>query len=443
MANPPPREHKLTAAARALAESRTPPGAPLVVGLSGGMDSVSLLDAISPLADRRPILACHVNHGVSPRADIWERFCRELCAAYGVRIFVRRVDGEIAAGGMTEQRARRERMRAFADLPAAAIVVAHHADDQAETVLFRMLRGTGAYGMGAMRACAPLPGAAERTLLRPWLEIPRAEIADYARRRRLRWVEDEDNRNVARRRNFLRHRAMPVLREYFPDSGRTLSAAACRFGDAAALLGELADEDDRRAGGGEDGGRELAYFQEKGAARLRNWLHIRLSGDGARFGERGLAEAARQILACRGELSLPFAGRTLRVWRGRLYADTLPPPPESFRQIVDPRRGRLEMPQIGGALVSRRVPDGGLCGRKIAGGLVARLRRGGERLYISGRARAVSDLLRAAEMAPWLRRRLPLLFAGDTLAAVPGVAVAAEFRAENGETGVEYTMEWR
>lgn len=438
-----PREDKLAAVACALAESRTPPGAPLVVGLSGGMDSVALLDALLPMTDRRPISACHINHGVSPRADLWEKFCRELCEARGVPLFVRRVPAEVSAGGMTEQRARHERMRAFAEIPAAAIVVAHHADDQAETVLFRMLRGTGAYGMGAMRACAPMPGAAKGILLRPWLEIPRAEIAEYARRRRLRWVEDEDNRNVARRRNFLRHRAMPVLRECFPDSGRTLSAAASRFGDAAALLAELADEDDRRAGGEDCGGRELAYFQKAGVARLRNWLHIRLSRDGARFGERGLAEAARQILACRGELALPFAGRTLRVWRGRLYADTLPPPPGSFRQLVDPQRERLEMPQIGGALVSRRVCGGGLCGRKISGGLVARLRRGGERLHISGRARAVSDLLREAEMAPWLRRRLPLLFSGDTLAAVPGVAVAADFRAANGETGVEYTMEWR
>ena len=327
----PKREHELTAAARALFAARIAPGAPLVVGLSGGMDSVSLLDAALPLAAQWPLAACHVNHGISARADMWEKFCRQICAARGVRLFVRRVSG-VAAGEMSEQRARKERMRAFAALPAAAVVAAHHADDQAETVLFRMLRGTGAHGMGAMRSFAPLPGAAEMSLLRPWLHIPRADIADYARRRRLRWVEDEDNRNVARRRNFLRHRVMPVLREYFPDSGRTLATAASRFGGAAALLAELADEDERRAADGGEGW-ALAYFQKIGEARLQNFLHIRLSRAGARFSERGLAEAARQILGCRGGLSLPFAGMTLRVRRNRLFADA-PPLPNSPPPVV-------------------------------------------------------------------------------------------------------------
>ena len=439
MENLPKCEHKLTAAARALIAAKLAPGAPIAVGLSGGMDSVSLLHAMIPLSDRWTILACHVNHGISERAAAWESLCRRICAERGVQLFVRRAE---CAKKTTEEDARRERMRAFAGLPATAIVAAHHADDQAETVLFRMLRGTGAHGMSAMRAFAPLPGAAHKQLLRPWLDIPRGIIAEYARRNRLQWAEDEDNRNVARRRNFLRHRVMPVLRDYFPDSGKTLSTAASRFGGASALLNELADEDGQRAMNGEEGW-EIAYFRTAGALRLQNWLHSHLSRAGARFSERGLAEAARQILGADGELTIPFAGLTFRLWRGRLYADTLPPPPDTFRQFVDPRRERMEMPQIGGALILRRGTDGGLCGQKIAGGLVASLRQGGERMQTAGRVRAVSDLLREAKMAPWLRRRLPLLFAGGQLAAVPGVAVAADFRAADGAVGVNCRMEWR
>ena len=431
-------DNKLTNALRALFESHIKPGDTAVIALSGGMDSMAMLEASLPLKERWQIAACHVNHGISSRADAWESFCREQCKLKEVKFYSRRAR---ATGDVSENWARKVRMNAFAELPARAVIAAHHADDQAETVLFRMLRGTGAHGMSAMRSCAPLPGAPHLMLLRPWLDIPRSTISEYARQRKLRWVEDEDNRNVARRRNFLRHRVMPVLREYFPDSGRTLSVAASRFGMASGLLGELADEDESRARNGE--GLDLSYFRKVGSARLQNWLHVRLSRESAKFGERGLAEAARQIINCRGELALDFAGRTLRIWRHRLYIDSPSTPPDFFSLPLDMERERQNLPQIGGSLVLRRIIGDGLSGRKIAEGVVAQLRQGGERLRVSShRARSVSDILREAEIAPWHRCRLPLLYVGGSLAAVPGVAVSADFRAESGESGIECRMEW-
>ena len=431
-------DNKLTNAVRALFELHVAPGDTAVIALSGGMDSIAMLDAAVPLQKKWRIAACHVNHGISPRADAWESFCREQCDSHGVQFFSRRAT---ATDDVSENWARKVRMDAFAELPVRAVVAAHHADDQAETVLFRMLRGTGAHGMSAMRACAPLPGAPHLLLLRPWLDVPRAEIVEYVRHRKLRWVEDEDNRNVARRRNFLRHRVMPVLREYFPDSGKTVSVAASRFGMASRLLAELADEDEHRARDGE--GLDLEYFRAVGTVRLQNWLHVRLSRESAKFGERGLAEAARQIMNCRGELALDFAGRTLRIWRQRLYMDAPSSPPDFFSLPLDMERERQNLPQVGGALILRRIIGDGLSGRKITGGVVAQLRRGGERLRVSAhRARAVSDMLREADIAPWHRCRLPLLFVGEAVAAVPGVAVAADFRAETGESGIECRMEW-
>ncbi|MGU9950877.1 MAG: tRNA lysidine(34) synthetase TilS [Gammaproteobacteria bacterium WSBS_2016_MAG_OTU1] len=435
-------ENKLTAAARALFEDKVPAGQSIVVALSGGMDSVSLLDAILPLASRWKILACHVNHGLSDCADAWEQFCRQLCDSRGVHLYVRRV---VPPPGETgEHWARQARMQAFAQLPTSVIVAAHHADDQAETILFRVLRGTGAHGMGAIRACVPLPGAAHLILLRPWLKIEQREISRYARSRRLSWVEDDDNRNLTRRRNFLRRRVMPVVREYFPDSGRSLSMAATRFGDASALLADLADEDGQRASGAADGGLDLDYFQSVGALRLQNWLHVRLLRHSAKFSERGLVEAARQILFCQGELSLRFSEFTLRVWRRRLYVDLLPLMPDFFRIEVKTNQERHNLPQIGGALVLRRVVGGGLDDAKIGSGLFAQLRQGGERLHLSAeRARPVSNLLRAANIAPWRRQRLPLLFVDDVLAAVPGVAVAENFRATGDKEGIDCQIEWQ
>ena len=433
-------EHNPTAAIGEILEAETRRGDTVAVALSGGMDSAALLDAALSAASGRKIAACHVNHGISAASDAWERFCEQLCESRGVQLFARRAP---PTEKTTEKWARNARMQAFSELPVRAILAAHHADDQAETVLFRLLRGTGAHGLGAMRAVVPLPGADNNILLlRPWLGIPRQEIADYARRRRLCWVEDDDNRNLERRRNFLRQRAMLVLREYFPDCGRTLATAAARLDAASLLLASLAEEDEKKAGGEKDGW-DLDYFQEAGAARLQNWLHVRLLRNSARFSERGLVEAARQIIAVRrGETSLQFAGMNLRVWKGRLYLDSLPPLPPFFRVPLKSGQERYEFPELGGALVLRRAPGGALSGN-TGEPLVAQLRRGGERINIEdGNVRAVSDLLRDAEIPPWRRRRLPLLFVGKTLAAIPGIAVAPKFRARQGENGINCRMEW-
>ena len=448
MENSPKRESELTAAIREALAANLPLGKVVAVALSGGMDSSSLLDAVLPLSARWPIIACHVNHGLSPSAAAWERFCAEVCHARGVPLHIARAT---PSGAGSEEWARNARMRAFARLPAAAVLAAHHADDQAETVLFRVLRGTGLPGMGAMRICAPLPGATGMLLLRPWLNIPRTVIAAYARRRQLAWVEDEDNSNVSRRRNFLRRRAMPVLREGFPDSGRILAAAAGRFAAGADLLAALATADESLARAA-DGGLRVADFRRLGEARIRNWLHVALLSRGARFSERGLAEAARQIVANGGDgLCFRFHGAeaeterrlTLRVWRGHLHWDHLPPPPKDFARALSCVPGRHECPEIGGTLIMRRTCGVGLAGDKIGGVLWARLPRGGERVWLSShRARALSDLMREAKIAPWRRRLLPLLFADSELAVAPGIAVAAPFRAKQGEEGLECRFEW-
>ena len=139
-------------------------------GLSGGMDSVSLLEATLPLQGRWKILVCHVNHGISLHADSWERFCRRLCEKKNIPIIVCRVPTPPVVAS--------EDWRGNNAWPPLRIIgksvlAAHHANDQAETVLFRLLRGSGVCGMAAMRPCATLPGASHIQLLRPWLHIGR------------------------------------------------------------------------------------------------------------------------------------------------------------------------------------------------------------------------------------------------------------------------------
>jgi len=203
-------------------------GKRLAVGLSGGVDSVVLLHLLRELAPRHGfrLSAVHVHHGLSPNADDWARFCRKLCRGWVVPLTVRRVSVQKKGRGL-EAAAREARRAAFAAVAADAIVLAHHLDDQAETVLLNLLRGAGPRGAAAMQAAGRL---GDKRLLRPLLQVRRREILAYARAHHLEWIEDESNRDAALARNFLRLRVGPLLEERFPRWRESLARAALELG---------------------------------------------------------------------------------------------------------------------------------------------------------------------------------------------------------------------
>lgn len=211
------------------------PAATVVVGFSGGLDSTVLLHAASHLAPEAGfrISARHVHHGLSPNADTWADSCKRFCTDLGIPLATVRVDVPAHSGEGLEAAARRVRHEALAADPANWVLLGHHADDQAETILHNLLRGAG------LRGAAAMPEANGR-LLRPLLSLPRSALFAYANSSGLAWVEDESNADQRYTRNFLRGRAIPMLAERFPQAGVQLAAAACRFGEAESLLDDLA-----------------------------------------------------------------------------------------------------------------------------------------------------------------------------------------------------------
>src|SRR5882762_3241102 len=193
------------------------PGAHLALGLSGGVDSVALLSILLELARRLQFSlgAVHVNHGISPNAARWAGFCDELCAKVQIPLQQETVGIDSYRSLGLEGAARRARYEAFARVDADFIVLAQHRDDQAETLLLRLLRGAGLPGLAAMSPLRALTGTRAR-LLRPLLALSRAEIEAYARLRGLEWVEDESNVDTLRQRNFLRHEVFPLIERQFP-----------------------------------------------------------------------------------------------------------------------------------------------------------------------------------------------------------------------------------
>jgi tRNA(Ile)-lysidine synthase len=385
-----------------MASSRKPPSADLgglelrgqrlAVGLSGGIDSVVLLDLLRRVRRREGfrLEAVHVHHGLSPRADAWARACRALCRRWHIPLVVRRVTVRRRGRGL-EAAARTARREVFASHPAPVIALAHQLDDQAETVLLNLLRGAGVRGASAMPVVGRL---GEKTLLRPLLAVPRREIVAYARAQGLAWVEDESNRDAALTRNFLRLHVGPLLETRFPRWRESLARAARHFA--------AADADARVA--------------------LREFLR----GQGLRApSEAKLADMLRQFTGGGARTAIEHDGARLRVYRGRVSVEPSGAWP-------------------GGKLRLRPVRGQGIDAARLErSGMTLRARTGGERLQLHARRprRTLKNLFQEAGVPPWQREHLPLLYCGDELVWVPGLGIAAGWQASRGARGV--VPEWR
>ena len=243
----------------------------LSVGLSGGCDSVVLLHALVELGFAERIDVIHVHHGLSPNAGQWVTFCINYCRRLGVECLVRHVEVEQGSGLGLEAAARAVRYRVFSSVAADTLLLGHHRGDQAETVLFNLLRGAGVTGAAAIPADRRL---GRLRILRPLLGVSRNEIEAYAQAARLEWIDDESNADTALSRNFMRHEVLTAVAKRFPAAERNLAQAACHFAEADLLLGELAGIDWQTMADGE--ALLLVKVREMSLSRLKNLLRHRL-----------------------------------------------------------------------------------------------------------------------------------------------------------------------
>jgi tRNA(Ile)-lysidine synthase len=328
-----PSSDKLPAVVADCIARYVPLGDDVVVGLSGGIDSVVLLHALR--ACHKGVSALHVHHGLNKAADRWMDFCRGLCTAWHIPFSVKRVDVERNSTDGLEAAARRARHDAYGCIAADWIVLAHHQGDRAETMLFNLLRGAGVRGAGAMR---------ERNgrLLRPLLRVGRAEIVAYARKHGLDWVEDESNADTRYARNFLRHRIMPDLQQRFPAAEDRLASAAARFAEATDLLDKLAllDLGNQKAEFPISVVRLVALPEP----RARNVLRFLLSAQGVGIpSEQRLTEGLRQCLTARPDRHPAIAfGRWILRRRGHLIV--LEPFDVFSRSGCPPATGQARQP---------------------------------------------------------------------------------------------------
>jgi tRNA(Ile)-lysidine synthase len=401
------------------------PDAPrLWVALSGGLDSTVLLHALAAARELRPLdlAAIHVDHGLSPAAGDWADHCRRLCNHLAVPLTLRRLSLQRQRGESLEALAREGRYAALSAIagPGDLVLTAQHQDDQAETLLLALLRGSGVKGLAAMPRRARLGGA---WLLRPLLGYRRAELLAYARAQGLTWIEDPSNGDLDFDRNYLRARILPLLAERWPACAASLSRSAAHCAEAQDLIAGLAAREISRIGGSRPGTLSLAALGVRApalqAAVLRHW-----------FSDLGLPTPdSRHLGRIRAELMRARPDRTpLVAWPGcetRRYRDDLyamtPLPPVPGAVVLEWRAGELPLPAGLGCL--RLLDRVGARQDPVAcwpSGLEVRFGARGLRCRRADQPhqRRLKHLFQEAAIPSWLRPYVPCLFDGAHLVAV-------------------------
>lgn len=415
----------------------------IVVAYSGGLDSHVLLHSVVALSSGlqgRELVALHINHGLSGKADEWMAHCKIQCETLGIPFNNINVDAKNKIGDSPEATARNVRYQAFGEFMQSGdcLLTAHHQDDQAETMLIQLLRGAGPRGLAAMPTHAEFAAGWHA---RPLLSFSRNELHGYAQQNALSWIDDESNSDTRFDRNFLRHEIIPLLKSRFPGMAATVSRSARLCAEATELLVSAAAEDLKLAQA-EDGSFFVDVLQGLGEVRARNLLHQYCR-------ERALPTPSAAQLQCiwaevigaaaDSEPVVMWEGGEARRYRDALFIGVPLTAHDAAIFFAWDWEQMLEIPALG-RLWFERVTGQGIALSALADkGLEVRFRQGGEKLRPTGREghHTLKKLFQEAGIPPWLRDRIPLLYVDGQLLAVAGHWVAHEFSSLPGEPGLQ------
>ncbi len=408
-----------------------------VIAYSGGVDSHVLLHLCTRLG--LDLRAVHVHHGLQGEADSWIEHCRQVCASLGVDLQVCHVDAGAARGESPEAAARNARYQALAEAlnEGEVMMLGQHKNDQAETVLLQMLRGSGVAGLAAMPQQSRL--ASGQTLLRPLLNFSRQEILDYARQHSLQWVEDPSNQHTVYRRNALRHHVLPAIEQHWPQAIKSLHQIAGKQQDALHLFDELARIDLATCLGDDTTQLRLRPLTMLSARRrfnlLRYWLHLR----NARPNRRCIEQILQTVVEAAEDTQPVVKWNDFEVRRfdQQLYLLKQEQTAGLHGAYQWQPKQSLQLPLLSAVLHIDGQVAGGLDPELLQQPLCVRFRRGGERILARGARhhQSLKKLFQQAKVAPWQRQRIPLLFRGEDLLAVCGHWLSAEHCVSSCDSG--------
>jgi len=396
----------------------------VVVAFSGGLDSTLLLHALDRYTPELALTAIHFDHGLHADSAEWAARCRAVAASLDIEYVDRKLELGDVQGESLEALAREARYAALERFvgPGDVVVTAHHADDQLETVMLRLLRGSGVRGLTAIHEVGPL---GQGLLARPLLGFTRAELEAEAALLGLGWLEDPSNVDTRFDRNFLRVRVLPTLRERWPQAALTAGRLARLMAEAETVLGEVAEVDLTLATDGERVSIDrLAALSEP---RLNNALRHLIRDRNLPVPNAVQLAELKKALGARddAEVVVRWPGAEARIYRRQLYV--LPP--------IDAARGANGRIDVGtafsfpaGELRLVQSNEYGIPDQWARAGLDVAFRHGGERFRPEGSAhhKSLKQWFQEAGIVPWMRSAVPLLYHGEQLVAVGDICLAAD-----------------
>lgn len=406
----------------------------LVIAYSGGVDSHVLLDMVVQVQQlhQRPIKIIHVHHGLSQYANDWANHVEQIAQAYNIDYVIKRVSVNQQQASL-EDAARQARYQAINHelIDGDVLLLAHHQQDQAETFLLRLLRGSGVKGLGGMAVIGSVPfNQRNIPAWRPLLTVNKSQILDYAQQRQLKWIEDDSNTDERLNRNYLRHQVISVLQQRWPQAVERVSAASQRLQEAEQLLQDLAVIDYQQVKD-KSNSLNIAQLAKLSEARRHNVLRYWLQQLGFNLPEyQQLSKLWTEVCLAKEDAQPMYYWPHVEVrrYRQQLFAMS---PLTNFncdeqkwinkQQAIHLSTGELIEPQQIQALIKAEYWQ--------TGQISIRYRQGGEKIQPVGRQHHhdLKKLLQAEGVPTWQRERIPLIYINQQLAIVWGYWVAAEF----------------
>lgn len=400
-----------------------------IVAYSGGLDSVVLLYLMRSIQGKLPLSslkAVYIDHGLQSESKQWGQHCKLICERLKVTFDSVILNATANKGESPEDSARKTRYDYFKQhcvQKLTVLLTAHHADDQTETLLLQLLRGSGPKGLASMPNVTQF-GQGQH--LRPLLKYDRALLKQYATSNGLSWVDDPSNADTGFDRNFLRHKVLPVLTKRWPSLNKTTYRSAKLAAEADALLVDLASIDYEHAKSSQDNILEISALKQLSTARARNLIRYWIKYNGFSIPSYAQTEEILNMLTARIDATplLAWNENQVRRFRSKLYLLKAPKKFDTNWQVsFDVSQDRILLADNSSLLLSHTVSEGLDFAELRGKNLVVKYRRGGETCTPLGRKHRhrLKKLFNEADIPPWERDRIPLIFVDDLLVAVVGM----------------------
>jgi tRNA(Ile)-lysidine synthase len=414
----------------------------MTVALSGGVDSVVLLHLLYQLQKRQnfTLKASHVHHGLSKNADKWVKFCEKLCTKLSVPLGVHRIKLPQKKSLGIEGEARQLRYEKLLQSQTDLVVLAHHEDDQAETFLLQLMRGAGVKGLSSMAHFD-----ATRRLWRPLLNTSRMDIERYAKKHKLKWIEDESNQNIDFDRNFMRSKVLPILKNRFNHIIKVISRSSSHLAEAQSLLDDLAKIDLKSNLKSINYNHKLQVktLDKLSNPRAKNALRFWLEMKGQMMPSRDLLdELLRQVLTAKKDADLKIQlskDFEIRRYKDEIYIVQKNQNGQKNYEIIWKGESEIILPN-GQKLTFKKVKGRGINLKFLRDQkLKIRNRQGGESFKPDSKrpTKKIKQLLQESDLPPWERDFFPMIFVGDELAALPNFGIDQKYQVSPQMTGLE------